>query len=110
MLTEPVSLYFLWRHELVLGLALHFLPPIVASLAVIAWADLRWLKASALGRYLARGMTRPVEAARLLGDLVMVAGAWLRQPWLIVLGLAVVAAAWLSGRVFGHGPERRPDA
>ncbi|HLY79361.1 MAG TPA: hypothetical protein VKQ70_08310, partial [Caulobacteraceae bacterium] len=65
ILTEPVSLYLFWRHELVIGLIAHFGPPIVASALVIAWADLSPLKASALGRYVDRHMTRTVEAARL---------------------------------------------
>jgi len=30
-----VSFYFLWRHELVLGLLLHFIPPPIASLIVM---------------------------------------------------------------------------
>jgi hypothetical protein len=99
ILCEPVSLYFFWRHALWLGLGSHFLPPILASVLVVALADLEPLKASPLGLYIARRMTRPVEAARLAGDLAMVAGAWLRLWWLIALGLAIVAAAWLSGRV-----------
>jgi hypothetical protein len=104
ILSEPVSLYLLWRHDLVLGLAAHFLPPILASFLVMTLADLAPIKRSPLGRYIDRHMTRPVEAARLVGDLVMVAGAWLRQPWLIGLGLAVVAGAWLSGRFVGARP------
>ena len=32
---EPVSLYFFWQHDLVLGLATHFVPPIAASLILI---------------------------------------------------------------------------
>jgi len=42
-------------------------------------------------------MTRPMEATRVAGDLVMVAGAWLHLPWVIALGLAVIVAAWASG-------------
>ena len=98
ILAEPVSLYFFWTHQLWLGLATHFAPPILASALVVRFADLEPLKDSPLGRYVGRHMTRAVEAARFTGDLVMVAGAWLRAPWLIALGLAVVAAAWLSGR------------
>jgi len=105
ILAEPVSLYFFWRHELWLGLATHFLPPIIASALVIRFADLEPAKASALGRYVRRHMTRAVEAARLAGDLVMVAGAWLRAPLLIALGLAFVAAAWLSGWVAGESAD-----
>lgn len=99
ILAEPVSLYFFWRHDLALGLATHFMPPIIASALVIGFADLQPLKASPLGRYVSQHMTRAVEGVRLAGDLVMVAGAWLRSPWLIALGLAIVAAAWLSGRI-----------
>ncbi|HXQ12351.1 MAG TPA: hypothetical protein VN805_15250 [Caulobacteraceae bacterium] len=99
ILCEPVSLYFFWRHALWLGLATHFLPPILASALVMAVVNLEPLKASPLGCYIGRRMTRPIEAARLAGDLVMVAGAWARLWWLIALGLAIVVAAWLSGRV-----------
>jgi len=42
-------------------------------------------------------MTRPMEATRVAGDLVMVAAAWLHLPWVIALGLAVIVAAWASG-------------
>lgn len=101
ILAEPVSLYFFWRHDLAIGLATHFLPPIIASALVMRLADLEPAKASPLGRYIGRHMTRTVEGARLAGDLVMVAGAWLHAWWLIAFGLAVVAGAWLSGRVVG---------
>ena len=110
ILAEPVSLWLLWRHDLWLGLATHFLPPIAASALVMTLADLEPLKASPLGRYIARRMTRPVEAARLAGDLVMAAGAWLRLGWLIALGLAIVAAAWLSGRVLDWASARAAPA
>ena len=107
ILAEPISLYFFWRHDLALGLATHVLPPIIASALVMRFADLEPLKASPLGRYVGRHMTRTVEAARLAGDLVMVAGAWLRSPWLIALGLAIVAAAWLSGQI-ATGARKAP--
>jgi len=99
ILTEPVSLYFFWRHDLWIGLATHFLPPIIASALVMRFVDLEPLKASPLGRYVGRHMTRTVEAVRMAGDLTMVAGAWLRSPWIIATGAAVVVAGWLSGRV-----------
>jgi hypothetical protein len=99
VLCEPVSLFLFWRHDLWWGLATHFLPPILASALVIRLANLEPLKASPLGRYVARHMSRPVEAARLAGDLVAVAGAWLRSWPLIVLGMVAVAVAWLSGRL-----------
>jgi hypothetical protein len=49
------------------------------------------------GVYVSRMMTRTVEAIRLVGDLVMVFGAWHRSVVTIVAGLIVVLAAWASG-------------
>jgi hypothetical protein len=94
---EPVSLYFFWRHDLVLGLATHFVPPIAASLILICGGDLETIKRSKAGKYLQRHMTRTVEGIRFAGDIVMVFGAWFHQPALIVAGLAVVVIAWCGG-------------
>lgn len=95
--TEFVSLYFLWRHQLVLGLATHFAPPIVASALLIPFGSFEAQRNSRLGRYIAWHMTRAVEAVRLAGDIVMVFGAWFRSPVWIAAGLLVVIAAWVSG-------------
>jgi hypothetical protein len=97
ILSEPISLWLLWEHRLWLGLAVHFLPPIVASALVMSLADHERLKSSGLGRYVEQHMSRPVEAARLGGDLVMVIGAWLHAPWVIGFGLIIVIGAWLRG-------------
>ncbi len=92
-----VSLYFFWQHRFWLALVLHVAPPILASALVISLADLEKQKHSAFGRYVKRMMTRTVEAVRLAGDIVMVFGAWYHSYTLIVGGLVIVVAAWLSG-------------
>jgi hypothetical protein len=69
---EPVSLYFFWHHDLALGLATHFVPPIAASLILIRWADFEATKRSRAGAYLRRNMTRIVEGVRFVSDIVMV--------------------------------------
>src|SRR5215471_17669778 len=83
---EPVSLYFFWHHDLALGLATHFVPPIAASLILIRCSDLEAIKRSKAGRYLQRYMTRTVEGIRFAGDVVMVFGAWFHQPSVIAAG------------------------
>ena len=102
---EPVSLYFFWHRDLVLGLTTHFVPPIAASLILICCADFETIKRSKAGKYLQRHMTRTVEGIRFAGDVVMVFGAWFHQPVLIVAGLAVVVIGWCSGW-FGQMLER----
>ena len=94
---EPVSLYFFWQHDLVLGVATHFVPPIAASLILICCTDFAGIKSSKAGAYLRRHMTRTIEGIRLAGDVVMVFGAWFHRPSLIVAGFAVVVIAWCSG-------------
>ncbi len=96
---EPVSLYFLWHHNFLLGLTTHFIPPIVASLLLVRYGDLEAYKSSRAGAYLRRHMTRTVEGVRFAGDIVMALGAWFHHPSLIALGLAVIILAWCSGLV-----------
>lgn len=95
---EPLSLYFFWRHDLGLGLATHFLPPIAASLVLICWGDFEAIKRSRAGACLRRHMTRTIEAIRFAGDMVMVLGAWLHRPSLIIMGLVVIVIGWCSGK------------
>jgi hypothetical protein len=94
---EPVSLYFFWQRNLLLGFATHFVPPVAASLWLIRYADLEAYKTSSGGEFLRRHMTRAVEGIRLGGDLLLVVGAWIHRPWMIAFGLAVIVLAWCSG-------------
>jgi hypothetical protein len=96
---EPISLYFFWRHNLLLGLITHFAPPIAASLWLIFRANLEAYKDSAGGAFLRCHMTRTVEAIRLTGDILMAVGAWIHLPSLIALGVAIIVLAWASGFV-----------
>jgi hypothetical protein len=99
--TAAVSLYFFWQHALALALAIHILPSVLASGALIRWAPLEVYKQSELGAYLRRYMTRAWEAVRFVGDIVMVLGAWWHRPALIALGLLVIAGAWANGLMRG---------
>jgi len=96
---EPVSLYFLWQHKLLLGLTTHFIPPIAASLLLIHYGDLERHRNSKAGAYVKRHMTRTVEGVRFAGDIAMVLGAWFHAFSLVALGLAVIVLAWCSGVV-----------
>jgi hypothetical protein len=94
---EPVSLYFLWQHNLLLGLTTHFIPPITASWLVICYGNLEACKASTFGGYVRCHMTKTVEGLRFAGDIVMMLGAWFHEPSLVVLGLFAIILAWCSG-------------
>jgi hypothetical protein len=100
-----VSLYFLWQHQLVVGLAIHFIPPPIASAAVLHFANLEPYKASAIGAYLARYMTPTAQATRLAGDLITVVAAWYQSPEGIVLGLVIIVAAWAYGLIERLTPQ-----
>jgi hypothetical protein len=99
ILASLVSLYFFWQHKFLVGLILHLVPPIIASLVVIYAVDLEPQRQSAFGQYVKRTMTYRMETTRLIGDIVMVLGSWFRSLPLIGTGLAIVVAGWLSGIV-----------
>jgi len=92
-----VSLYFLWKHELALGLLIHFVPPPLASAAVMRFARLERYKNAPVGAYLLRYMTAWAQAARSLGDLMLVLGAWFHSPLALGAGIVIVLSAWSYG-------------
>ncbi|MES1179742.1 MAG: hypothetical protein ABUL43_00950, partial [Hyphomicrobium sp.] len=94
---EAAALYFFWQHLFWVGLIAAFAPAIIASAILLQYARLDGYATSRIGLYLKRHMTHAVEAARLAGALLTLAAAWWHRPWLIVLGVAVVAGAWASG-------------
>src|SRR5262249_35134616 len=110
--SEPLSLYFFWHRNLSLGLATHFVPPIVVSLVLICFGNVEAIKRSRAGAYLRRHMTRTVEGIRFAGDIAMVLGAWFHHLSLMIVGVAVIVTAWCSGwfrkadaTPFPHSPE-----
>jgi len=98
------SLWFFWQHKLLLGLFVHFAPPIIVSLIVVYGVDLEPQRQSAFGRYVKRMMTNRVDAIRFGGDVVMVLGAWHRSLPAIAMGIAIVISCWLSGLTAKKSP------
>ena len=95
--TALAAAWLLWRQRLTLALLVGLVPPIVVSALLLRYADLESLRHSALGRYVARFMTRRVEMARLFGLVVIWAGAWVQRPVAMAAGLAIILCAWLWG-------------
>ena len=95
-----VALPLLWRHRLREALLVTSVPPILASILIMRYADLEPYKRSPLGRYVARYMTREMEALRLAGYLIMATGAWYRRPSFLSFGLLAIMFGWASGKLF----------
>ncbi len=98
------ALFLLWSHDLTLGLLVAFLPPIAASGLVLRYADLERHRRSSFGRYMQRYMTGSTQGVRLVGNAVMMVGAWYHMAWALVLGLVLVLLAWLRGILFPASP------
>lgn len=94
---EVISLYLFWKHKLLAGFIVMFLPPILASFLIMRWANLEAYKQSAFGNYIRTYMTPTVVVARMLGTVITHIGAWYRRPFLIPLGLGLVLLGWLRG-------------
>src|SRR5260370_36906143 len=77
---EFVSLYLFWKHKLIAGLVVIFVPPILASALIIRLANLETYKQSAFGRYVRLNITPPVVLVRVLGTLMTQSGAWHHVP------------------------------
>jgi hypothetical protein len=99
-----VSGYFLWQHQLVWGIVIAFAIAIVASLLVMQFCDLEWWAHSRMGRYVAWHMTKPIEAWRMGGQIVAWIGCWYHDWVTVLVGYALVIAAWMAGLV-----RKRPE-
>ena len=95
-----VALPLLWRHRLREALLVTSVPPILASILIMRYADLEPYKRSPLGRYVERYMTREMQGLRLAGYLIMMAGAWYRRPSLLSPGALAIVFGWARGKLF----------
>lgn len=94
----------LWSGHAALGIVALVAPPFVATAFVLARGDLDALAQRPLGRGVVKGMVPLAQGARLAGLLVAAAGAWMHQPWEIVVGLLLALGAWIpSVRVAMRG-------
>ena len=92
-----VSFYFLWQHQLALGVAIAIVPPVLVSIAVIQFSDLYGYKKSRMGRYVHKYMSMEAHATKLFGFLVSAAGAWYNLLPVVVVGIILVVLVWLRG-------------
>ena len=106
---EFVSGVLLWRRRLAWGLATHVLPPLLASAAVLRWADLEALRRRRAGRYVLAHMPPVAQGVRLAGDAMVAYGAWRRRPAVVVAGVAVVGLGWSHG-LLSHRRSRNVHA
>jgi hypothetical protein len=98
--TGLMALYPFWLHNLLAGLLVAFVPTMIASFAIMRFADLEKYKQSVFGRYVREYMTRAVEAIRLMGYGMLAVGAWIHDAWVMLVGILIIMLAWLRGIVF----------
>ena len=54
----PISLFFLWRHQITPAIIVGFVPPVIVSVAMMLWPpDLKRLKNSAMAFLMSNGCT-----------------------------------------------------
>jgi hypothetical protein len=97
--TALVAIDLFWRHELVPGLIIALLSPVLVSAVLLREANLERYRSSWMGAYLRRFMPPWVQAVRLFGVGVAFYASWYHVPAGIVGGFALVALCWANGVV-----------
>ncbi len=95
-----ITLYLFWYHYFLVAFLLHFLIPIVGSIIVIEFADLKKEKNSTVGKYVKKYMTNNMQILRLAGDIITIFGSWFHSLPLILLGLLIILFGWFRGYMF----------
>ena len=95
--TALVAIDLFWRHELVPGLIIALVPPLLVSAVLVREADLERYRSSLMGAYLRQFMPPWVQALRLFGVGVAFYAAWYHFAAGVISGLALVAICWANG-------------
>jgi hypothetical protein len=95
--TSFASSYLLWEACWTQAGVIAFLPSLVVTLFLLVFGQLECLKDTVLGCYIQQFMTRRIEAARLMGQIVAWSGAIAHILWIVPVGYFIVALAWSNG-------------
>lgn len=95
--TALVAIDLFSRHQLVPGLIIALLPPLLVSAVLVQEGDLGRYGSSPIGAYLRRFMPPWVQAVRLFGVALAFYASWHHLPAGIYGGLALIAACWANG-------------
>ena len=100
--------WLLWHHNVFWFLIFCLAPSVIASFFIIKFVDLGKLKRSSLGKYIEKYLTSLIGAIRMAGQIIVWIGGWYHLPFLIVIGVLIVIAAWCNGLLFsGTGLPQR---
>jgi hypothetical protein len=97
------ALVLFWAHAWGPAVVLGMGPPALASVLVLAFADLESVARTRLGRYVRRGMTLPVQLLRLGGYTLTGYGAWNHSAAILMVGLLLILSGWLTGAARRRG-------
>jgi hypothetical protein len=101
--TAVIAITLMWNQLWLPAMLVVLILPNAASMLVVSLFNLEPQKKSALGDYVKQYITFAVDMARSAGLGVMIVGAWLHMPLVIVAGLLITLGAWMNGVLF---PER----
>ena len=95
--TSFASTWLLWQGEWATAAAVAFVPSMVVTVVLVAWADLDRLRRTPLGRYVSAHMSGRMQAVRSAGQVLMWAGAAVHVLWVVPFGFMVIVWGWLNG-------------
>ena len=98
-----VAAVLLWQQHLLRAIAIGLAPPIIASLLVIQFANVEKVTQTRLGRYVGRNMPMAMEFIKVVGVFIFWGAAWYRSVFYCIVGLLVIAFAWVRGALQGSG-------
>lgn len=108
--TSAVSTWLLWRHELLVGMLVGWIPSLAVTAAMLRWMDFSRQRDSRFGRYIAHHMTHRAEAVRFGGQFAMWFGAWFHSVGAIAAGAAVILLGWTYSLPFRRSHSQKKSS
>ena len=99
-ISGALALWLFWEDLFALGFAVLLISAVIATYVVIQYADLEKQRESPFGRYARKHMTKTTEMMRFVGMAVALFGAWYHFIPVLVGGLVLIVLAWLRDPLF----------
>lgn len=97
VLSDIVAVGLFWKNYLLSGLAIAYLPSMLAAVFIMKYLDLEKYKNSKAGKYILKYKNLSADLSAIIGEIIIWIGAWNQSVYIIILGLLIFITSYCHG-------------
>lgn len=92
-----VAFFLFWEHFLITGIAVAYIPTIVAAILIMNYLDLTKYKNSKSGKYILKYKNLSADLSSISGEIIVWIGAWYHSIYIIIAGVLIFVSSYCYG-------------